>query len=102
MLAWGMRSATAMPAWAASGEYVGGGLRPDDVLDPPVEGRCVVARLDAGAVVLRERDPSPRDQPLQRFPEALELALAEALELAVPEALELALADAAIDELLRE
>src|SRR5262249_28952727 len=74
----------------ASGAHVGDGLRPQDVLHPPVEGRGVLARLDAGAVVLRERDPRPRHQPQQRVAQALELALAEAVE------------SAALDELLRE
>src|SRR4051812_35404250 len=70
------------------------GLRSQGVLDPPVEDRGIRARLDAGAVVLRERDPGPRDQPQQRIAEALELALAEAVELA--------LAEAALEDLLRE
>src|SRR5580704_9076085 len=53
----------ALPCWAASGKDVGGGLRPQDVLDPLVEDRGIVARLDARALLLRKREPGPRDQP---------------------------------------
>src|SRR5580700_7478331 len=83
-----------------SDEDIGRGLRPQNVLDPPVEDRGVVARLYAGAVLLRERDPGPR------VAEHLQLAVAEPLQLAVAEPLQLAVAEAlelaGVDEPLHE
>src|SRR4051812_41081437 len=67
----------------ASGEHIGGGLRPEDVVDPSVECRRVHARLDAAAVFLRERDPCAHEEPEERFAPGLELALDLALDLAL-------------------
>src|SRR5690242_2044373 len=56
-------SPSATLGWAASQEDVTCRLCLKDVVDPPFEGRGIGARPDAGAVIVREREPRPRDQP---------------------------------------
>ena len=46
-----------------SGENVAGGLRSQNVVDPLVEERWVLAGLYARSFVLGERDPCAREQP---------------------------------------
>jgi hypothetical protein len=47
-------SSAPSPCCAASREHIGGGLRTEHVVDPPVKGRRIHTRLDAAAVILRE------------------------------------------------
>src|SRR5262245_21318671 len=65
-------------AGAASGKDVGGGLRPEDVIEPPVKGYGILAGMDASAIILGECDPDARDEPEQRVALALEFALLDA------------------------
>src|SRR5262245_13174643 len=60
-------SPAASQSSAASGENLGRGLCPEDVVDPAVEGRGVRARLDARAIGIGESDPGAEQRSNERI-----------------------------------